>query len=74
MLLYEELTSVIIGKSYEVMNELGAGFLESVYHKSLFLALQQEGLCVQFEHSLAVLFRGHNVGISKLIWLSKKRS
>lgn len=66
MLLYEELTSVIIGKSYEVMNELGTGFLESVYHKSLFLALQQEGLCVQFEHPLAVLFRGHNVGNFKV--------
>ena len=66
MLLYEELTSVIIGKSYTVMNELGAGFLESVYHKSLFLALQQEGLRVQFEHPLSVLFRGHNVGDFKI--------
>ena len=46
MLLYEEITSVIIGKSYEVMNELGAGFLESVYHKSLYLALLQEGFRV----------------------------
>jgi len=66
MLLYEELTSVIIGKSYEVMNELGAGFLKSVYHKSLFLALQQEGYSVRFEHPLAVLFRGHNVGNFKV--------
>ena len=66
MLLYEEITSVIIGKSYEVMNELGAGFLESVYHKSLFLALQQEGFRVQFEHPLPVLFRGHNVGKFKV--------
>ena len=73
MLLYEELTSVIIGKSYEVMNELGAGFLESVYHKSLFLALKQEGLFVQFEHPLAVLFRGHNVGIFKVDLLVEKK-
>jgi len=48
------------------MNELGAGFLESVYHKSLFLALQQDGYSVQFEHPLAVLFRGHNVGNFKV--------
>jgi GxxExxY protein len=73
MLLYEELTSVIIGKSYEVMNELGAGFLESVYHKSLFLALQQEGLCVQFEHPLSVLFRGHNVGNFKIDLVIEKK-
>jgi len=66
MLIYEELTNVIIGKSYEIMNELGAGFLESVYHKSLFLALQQEGYNVQFEHPLAVLFRGYNVGNFKV--------
>jgi len=73
MLLYEELTSVIIGKSYEVMNELGAGFLESVYHKSLFLALQKEGLCLQFEHPLAVFFRGHNVGNFKIDLLVEKK-
>ena len=66
MLLHEELTSVIIGKSYEVMNELGTGFLESVYQKWLFLALQQEGYSVRFEHPLAVLFRGHNVGNFKV--------
>jgi GxxExxY protein len=73
VLLYEELTSVIIGKSYEVMNELGAGFLESVYHKSLFLALQQEGLRIQFEYPIAVLFRGHNVGNFKLlVWYIQK--
>ena len=57
MLLYEELTSVIIGKSYEVMNELGAGFLESVYHKSLFLALQQEELDVIHKQGQDVRFR-----------------
>jgi GxxExxY protein len=73
MFLYEDLTSRIIGRSYEVMNELGAGFLESVYHKSLFLALQQEGFCVQFEHPLAVLFRGHNVGNFKVDLLVEKK-
>ena len=32
--LHEELTSKIIGFFYEVMNELGVGFSESVYHKA----------------------------------------
>lgn len=47
--------------------------LESVYHKSLFLALQQEGLCVQFEHPLAVLFRGHNVGNFKVDFVVEEK-
>jgi GxxExxY protein len=36
-LLYEELTSKILEACFEVSNELGAGFLESVYEKALVL-------------------------------------
>lgn len=61
-MLYEDLTGMIIGKSYDVINELGAGFLESVYHKALFFAILQEGYNVLFEHPLPVSFRGQNVG------------
>ena len=32
--LHGDLSSKIIGTSFEVMRELGMGFLESVYHKS----------------------------------------
>jgi len=32
--LHEELSRKIIGCSFEVINELGAGFLESVYEKA----------------------------------------
>ena len=38
--LYSELTQKIIGVFYEVYNELGEGFLESVYHKSFAIALK----------------------------------
>lgn len=34
-LLYEELTENVIGCFYTVYNELGYGFLERVYEKSL---------------------------------------
>ena len=44
------------------MNELGVGFLESVYHQSLAIALSQEGLEVQSEVLMPVSFRGFNVG------------
>ena len=41
---YRELIYKIIGVYYEVYNELGHGFLESVYQKSLGIALQSAGL------------------------------
>jgi GxxExxY protein len=41
---YRELTYKIIGVYYEVYNELGHGFLESVYQKSLGVALKSAGL------------------------------
>ena len=47
---------------FEVYNELGFGFLESVYRKSLQLALRQKGLKVDAEVAVPVFFRGINVG------------
>lgn len=41
-----ELTAKIIGVFYEVYNELGYGFLESVYEAALEIALRQAGLSV----------------------------
>jgi GxxExxY protein len=40
---YGELTEKIIGIFYDVYNELGYGFLESVYEESLVIALSQSG-------------------------------
>ncbi len=45
-MLYDELTAKILEASFEVSRELGAGFLESVYEKALFVALRQKGLNV----------------------------
>jgi GxxExxY protein len=59
---HSELTDLIIAVFYDVYNELGFGFLESVYRNSLRLALPDKGLTVQQEVPVAVFFRGHNVG------------
>lgn len=59
---YAELTQKIIGVFYEVYNELGTGFLESVYQKSLALALESAGLTVCSRVDIPVWFRGHQVG------------
>ena len=56
------LTEKIIAVFYDVYNELGHGFLESVYHKSLVLALKEVGLIVQSPVDIPVWFRGHQVG------------
>ena len=59
---HSELSETIIGVFYEVYNELGFGFLESVYRNSLQLALLDKGLRVEIEVGVPVFFRGKNVG------------
>jgi len=59
---HSALTEPIIGVFFDVYNELGSGFLESVYTEALALALHQAGLSVQREIPLAVCFRGRIVG------------
>src|SRR5687768_17722502 len=57
-----EITQRIIGVFFEVYNELGHGFLESVYGKSLKLALNSTGLNACRKIEIPVMFRAHNVG------------
>ena len=59
---YEELTSKILECCFEVIKELGSGFLESVDEKALVVALSQKGLSVQPQASLKVKFRDVIVG------------
>jgi GxxExxY protein len=59
---HHALTSQVIRVFFQVYNELGAGFLESVYVEALNLALSEAGLSTEREMPLAVTFRGHVVG------------
>ena len=59
---HEAITSAIIGCAFDVINELGTGFLESVYEKAMLLALHQKGLSAVAQHPIKVLFRGECVG------------
>ena len=56
------ITDQILRVFYDVYNELGHGFLESVYHKSLVMALESKGLKVCSRVCIPVWFRGHQVG------------
>ena len=69
---HRELTQKIIGVFFEVYNELGHGFLESVYQKSLCLALTETGLTVHSQVDIPVHFRGHQVGDFKADVLVEK--
>ena len=61
-LLYEELTKNILAACFEVCNELGPGFLESVYQNALLIALQEKGLSAKSQVPISVSFRGQPVG------------
>jgi len=55
----------IIGVFFDVYNELGFGFLESVYREAMVIALTAEGLQVDKEFALSARFRGQTVGTFK---------
>ena len=59
---YDELTHKIIGFAYKVFNQLGFGFLESVYRKAMVIELDKAGLKVDEEKSLQVYYDGIVVG------------
>jgi len=61
-LVHGNLTREIIGAFYDVYNELGFGFVESVYQRALPLALAARGIPSEREVALSVSFRGAAVG------------
>ena len=59
---HKELTYQIIGVFFDVYNELGHGFLESVYQRALESALKSAELDVRSYVKIPVWFRGKPVG------------
>lgn len=59
---HSELTGAVLGCCFEVMRELGPGFLERVYKNALLIAMRQKGLAVNVEQSYEVIFRGKLIG------------
>jgi GxxExxY protein len=56
------LTKRIIGVFFDVYNELGYGFLESVYEASMSIALNIADIHTERQVRVPVWFRGHLVG------------
>ncbi len=59
---HTELTEKIIGIFYDVYNELGFGFLESVYEEAMALAFKERGISFQRQVSVPVWSHGHEIG------------
>ncbi|MFA5263716.1 MAG: GxxExxY protein [Opitutaceae bacterium] len=59
---YEELTGKILAVAFEVSNELGAGFLESIYENALMHCLLEDGFAAENQKPLEVWFRKKLVG------------
>ena len=57
-----ELTRAIIGCAFEVSNELGSGFLESVYENAMMVSLKEAGISTVSQKPIEVTFRGQTVG------------
>ncbi|MBE9522989.1 MAG: GxxExxY protein [Proteobacteria bacterium] len=62
---HKEITDIILKAFYEVYNELGDGFLESVYENALYIVLTGYGLHVERQKDISVFFRGSIVGYFK---------
>ena len=59
---YLELTEKIIGCAYRVYNNMGFGFLESVYEKCLMIELEKAGLKAESQIPITVFYDGEVVG------------
>ena len=58
----QELSYIIIGCFFWVYNNLGFGFLETIYARALEVALRQRGLKVEREVPVTIFFEGVAVG------------
>jgi GxxExxY protein len=59
---HEHLTERLIGAYYTLYNDLGHGFLESIYRKAFGLILRDLGLEFKEEFPIEVFYRGISLG------------
>ena len=69
----KELSYAIVSGMYVVHGELGFGFVEPIYARSLQKVLTRHGLHVEREVSLPVMFQGEQVGYHRVDMLINDR-
>ncbi|MDT8421224.1 MAG: GxxExxY protein [Desulfuromonadales bacterium] len=60
---HNEITEKILKACFQVSNELGCGFVESVYEKALLIALRDDDLVAVRQAPITVKFRKQDVGL-----------
>lgn len=63
---HEALTERLIGTFYTLYNELGHGFLESIYQRGYAFMLTDEGLSFVEQAPVRVMHRGRDLGEFKI--------
>ncbi len=58
----DELTKQVIGCAYDVGNQMGYGFVESVYEKCLLVELARKGIKAQAQKRIRVFYKEAEVG------------
>jgi len=58
----KDLSYRIMKAAFEVHNELGPGFLESIYEDALAIELRAQGLSVETQVRIPVIYKGQMVG------------
>lgn len=53
----------VLGCSFNVMNELGVGFLEAIYKNALCVSLRRKGFSVEIERSFKIYFMSEEIGV-----------
>ncbi len=62
----DEMAHMVIGAAIEVHRVLGPGFLESVYEEAMCIELQLRKISFKRQVPVAVNYKGHSVGESRL--------
>jgi GxxExxY protein len=69
----KELSHTIVGCFFEVYNELGYGFVESLYARAFEITMRDRGLRVDREFPIRVTFRGEPIGFHRIDMLVERR-
>jgi len=59
---YQEITEKIIGCAFRVYNQMGYGYLESVYEKCMIIELKKSGLNIKSQKQIKMYYEGQLVG------------
>lgn len=63
--LYKDLSNKILNTFYEVYNQLGGGFLESVYGNAMWMEFAARGIKCETQKQIDVYYKGRRVGYFK---------